>query len=92
MVSLFKGTEEEKEAVGDLLQRYGAILRVISSKSRKVNVPKFQDFCTETYFLQKVFFPWAPVSPSLHRLLGHSAELVEKNKSCTKWRYDTTYS
>ena len=65
------------------------ILRVLSCK-RKVDVDSFKSYCTELYKLliedfPRVTFkhlpgPWISITPSLHKLLAHSWELILTNE------------
>ena len=69
-------------------QRLSIILRVLSSK-RKVNVEKYKEYCIETnVFLLSQFprviykdlpGPWISITPSVHKVLAHSWELIQHN-------------
>ena len=69
-------------------QKLSVILRIISS-SEFVNVKKYKQLCTDLYmFLVQSFQrvtnkhltgPWISITPSLHKLLAHSWELIEMN-------------
>jgi hypothetical protein len=39
----------------------------------------FGDFCTNLYHLLVTTFPWAPITPSIHKVLAHSPELLRAN-------------
>ena len=54
------------------------ILRVVSSKS-KVNVPVYKDFCNDLYVFIVDSFPWVSITGSVHKVIGHSWELIELN-------------
>ncbi len=56
-----------------------AIIRVLNSQHRIINVPEYQNLCTSVYLKICKSFPWAIVSPSLHRVLAHSWERIELN-------------
>ena len=64
------------------LKKFGenisVILRVINSK-QKIDVTHFREFCTNTYifFLEK--FESVSVSNTLHKVLAHSPEMIERN-------------
>ena len=72
-------------------QCLSVIIRVLSSK-KHVNVEKYRNFCTELHkFLIKSFprqtdchlpGPWISITPSLHKVLCHSWELIEMNEEC----------
>ena len=71
-------SEEDREKIGRLILALSVILAVINT-TRSVDVPLFARFCTETYKMIRTTFPWASISPSCHRLLGHAAFLVQEN-------------
>ena len=56
-----------------------AIVLVINSQKRKVNISRYTNLCQSVYSLLCSTFPWAIISPSLHRVLAHSYELIELN-------------
>ena len=73
-----------------MLGKYlSVILRVISSSSKVTNIDKFEALCREAY--KFILVNWPPIisakkhvdqviiSPSVHKLLGHSAELIRLN-------------
>ena len=77
-----------QEIMSQFGQKLSVILRIVSS-SELVNVQEYKKFCTELYlFLLQSFprvknkhlkGPWISITPSLHKLLGHSWELIELN-------------
>ena len=42
---------------------------------------RYTEVCTDTYLTIVNHFPWAVISPSIHRVLAHSAELMLMNGS-----------
>ena len=70
-------------------QHLSVILRVFSSK-QKVKVEIYKEFCTNLYVFLIVSFPrvthrekpgpWISITPALHKLLGHSWELIQLNE------------
>ena len=56
-----------------------AIIRVLNSQNRCINLPLYQNLCTSTYLRICETFPWAVISPSIHRVLAHSWEKIEMN-------------
>ncbi|KAI6659736.1 hypothetical protein LOD99_10705 [Oopsacas minuta] len=59
-----------------------AILRVFNS-SHKANILELGKLCKDTYLVILDSFPWASMTPTLHKLLAHSEELIrESNSSC----------
>ena len=62
---------EEKEQIRCLLQRLSVINRVMSSDS-VVKIFEFRSYCLATYELILATWPWASISETVHRLLGHT--------------------
>ena len=54
-------------------------VNVINSQKRQVNVVKFREMTKLVYTNIVHLFPWAVVSPSVHRILGHAWERIEQN-------------
>ena len=44
-----------------------------------MNIERFQSLTTEVYSKIVEVFPWAVISPSVHRILAHSWERIEMN-------------
>lgn len=57
-----------------------AITRVISSQHQKIDTDKYRKFSTELSLRIVTAFPWAVISPSLHRVLAHGWERIEMHK------------
>ncbi|KAI6652409.1 hypothetical protein LOD99_7438 [Oopsacas minuta] len=57
-----------------------AILRVFNS-SHKVNTLELGKWCKDTYLVILDSFPWASMTPTLHKLLAHSEELIHESNS-----------
>ena len=55
------------------------ILRVTSSKNHEINVDKFGNLCTETYLDIITDLKWVYLTPTIHKVLGHAKELIERN-------------
>ena len=80
------------EQFQEVFHRFGrdlsVILRVLSSK-KSVNVEKYKQFCTDFHKFLIMSFPrhvhkelpgpWISITPSLHKVLCHSWELIELN-------------
>ena len=59
-----------------LLHTYlSAILRIFNS-DRRIETNQFGNLCTNTYLLILDSFPWVNISPTLHKVLAHSEELL----------------
>ena len=57
-----------------------AIVKVLNSQKRKVNVEKLRCLGQEVYQRLVITFPWAVISPSVHRILAHSWEVIILNE------------
>ena len=53
-----------------------SVLLKIFNCNKAVQTDKLDAICKDTYELILIAFPWASVTPSLHRLLAHSVELI----------------
>ena len=71
--------ESEREALNTVLLGLCATVKVINSQKRRVNVEKLRQLTMETYLALAEGFPWAAVSPSVHRILAHSWEVIQLN-------------
>ena len=58
-----------------------AIVKVINSQKRRVNVDRLRMLGQQIYLELVQCFPWAVVSPSVHRILAHSWEVIQLNDS-----------
>ena len=58
---------------------FDVILRIITSKGSKIDLDKFSLFCKATYVDILTNFKWVNLTPTVHKVLAHSAELIEKN-------------
>ena len=74
-------TVEEKDQIASLLQRLSVINRVMSSDS-VVKIFHFRSYCLATYELILATWPWASISETVHRLLGHTWEFIILNNNC----------
>ena len=84
--------EKDREAVLRYGEQLAVILRVFCS-SESVNVQQYKDFCTQLYLHlidsfprqrrseKNLAGPWISITPTLHKLLAHSWELIELNNS-----------
>lgn len=66
-----------RATIDQLVLNMAVILSIINS-DRKVKVDEFREFCRATY-LHVVSIPWIVITPSVHAVLGHSAELIDEN-------------
>ena len=56
------------------------ILKIINC-DRRIYTLELGNACRDTYLLLLDSFPWANVTPTLHKVLSHSGELLEINPS-----------
>ena len=73
--------ERRRDLVSAVVVRLAIVLRVIGSKRKVQQIDALEIYCKDTYRLLLTSFP-RPVcvmSPSVHKLLGHSWELIDKN-------------
>ena len=71
--------EDLRENFNTILLGLSAAVKVIDSQKRRVNTQKLRDITQEVNLKIVESFPWAAVSPSIHRILAHSWEVVELN-------------
>jgi hypothetical protein len=70
--------EEEKDNIRELMQRLAVIGRVVSS-GQLVKVLEFRSYCLDTYIFILSKWRWCLLAESLHRLLGHTWEMMVLN-------------
>ena len=71
--------DDDQEAFQLILLGLSATVKVINSEKRRVNIEKVRELTQEVYMAIVENFPWAVVSPSVHRILAHSWEVMELN-------------
>ena len=62
--------ESAREPFKEIHLRLCAIVRVMNSQQREINVPLYRELCTSVYLKLVQCFKWAVISPSLHRVMG----------------------
>ena len=77
VVSLLR--EDDQEDFKQILLGLCAVVKVINSQKRRVNIEKVREMTQEVYLVIVERFPWAVVSPSVHRILAHAWEVLELN-------------
>ena len=70
--------ERYQQSMSQFGEYLAVILRLFSS-DLKINIAKYKELCTSLYVLILESFPWARITPSVHKLLAHSWELIERN-------------
>ena len=71
-------SEMEKITFKELFQRLSVIGRVVSS-NQLITVLDFRQYCLETYIFILTNWNWCLLAESLHRLLGHTWEMIVLN-------------
>ena len=71
--------DDDQEAFQLILLGLSATVKVINSQKRRVNIEKVRELTQDVYLAIVEHFPWAAVSPSVHRILAHSWEVMELN-------------
>ena len=80
ILSNFIADISKQESFAKIHLQLCAIVLIINSQKRKVQVEVFRQLCTDTYIEIRKSFPWAVISPSVHRILGHSWERIHMNR------------
>ena len=73
--------EDVRDDFDKVLLGLCAIVKVINSQKRKVNVDKLQELSTEVNLKLVSSFPWVVITPSVHRIMCHSWEVIQMNDS-----------
>ena len=71
--------EAKREQFGEILLGLCALVKVINSQKRKVDVEKVRELGQQVYLVLVQLFPWVAVTPSVHRILAHSWEVILLN-------------
>ena len=79
LLDLLIDDKTQLSIVKKLHMNLNVILRIISSKDHKINVEKFSKLCSSTYIYILTYFKWANLTPTVHKILAHSAELIRNN-------------
>ena len=64
-----------KEVVTEIHTYLGAILRVYNS-GRQIDTEELSGVCRKIYLLVLNTFPWVNISPTLHKVLAHSSDII----------------
>ena len=64
-----------RDPISRLHTNLSVILRIYNS-NQAIDTEKLENLCKDTYEFILITFPWANITPSLHRLLAHSPELI----------------
>ena len=74
-------SEDKREKFGEILLGLFSLVKVINSQKRKVDVDKVRQLGQQVYLELVQLFPWVVISPSVHRILAHSWEVILLNDS-----------
>ena len=74
-------TEVKREQFSEILLGIFSLVKVINSQKRMVDVDKVRQLGQQVYLKLVQLFPWVVISPSLHRILAHSWEVILLNDS-----------
>ena len=82
--------EQHQDTMRKVLLMFSVICRVMSSYD-EVNTNAYKSYCTELYLILIKEFPrqidrhlpgpWISITPSVHKLLAHSWELIQNNEN-----------
>ena len=72
--------QQHKEALSKLHTQISAILRIFNC-GQKVNTNELGKLCNGTYLLILESFPWANITPTLHKFLAHCEDLLREVNS-----------
>ena len=70
---------EKQEVFSEILLGLCTLVKVINSQRRKVDVDRVRALGQQVYLKLVQLFPWIVVSPSVHRILAHSWEVMLQN-------------
>ena len=71
--------EDEREDFSEIQLGICTLVKVMNSQKRRVNVDKVRRLGQQVYLLLVRRFPWVAISPSVHRILAHSWEVMQLN-------------
>ncbi len=72
--------EIHKDLILLIHTQLGAILRIINS-NEKLITSKLGDLCKDTHLQIFDAFPWASITPTLHKVLAHTEQLIRDSNS-----------
>ena len=74
-------SEDKREQFSEILLGLFTLVKVINSQKRKVDVDKVRKLGQQVYLQLVQLFPWVVITPSVHRILAHSWEVMLLNDS-----------
>ena len=73
---------DKQEMFSEILLGLCTLVKVINSQKRKVDVDRVRVLGQQVYLQLVQLFPWIVISPSVHRILAHSWEVILHNDCC----------
>ena len=70
---------DKQKVFSEILLGLCTLVKVINSQKRKVDVDRVRALGQQVYLQLVQLFPWIVVSPSVHRILAHSWEVILQN-------------
>ena len=55
------------------------VIARVANSTKKINVPKFKEFCKEAYIFKVQSFDWASLPVTQHRGYSHFADVIQLN-------------
>ena len=68
-----------KDKIDSIIKRHAIILNVLNSKNKVTKLDQFKCFTISLYNDILTWFPYANITPTLHKTLAHSWELIHMN-------------
>ena len=68
--------EDKRENLSYILIGLCSVVKIINSQKRRLNTDRMRDLSTSILLRIVEKFPWAMISPSVHRILAHGWERV----------------
>lgn len=72
-----------QDSLQSSVREYGSMLSIIlqaMNSDRSIDVENYKGLCTSLYIFLLKNFPWVSITPSLHKVLAHSWEVIEANE------------
>ena len=79
--------ERHRSEIGKYGQQLAIILRVILS-GEQINIDSHRQLCKDAYLHLRTNFDWVSITPTLHKVLAHSWEVIQLNEGFGLKRID----
>ena len=70
--------EKDREQISKYGQLLAIVLRIILS-GEQINIDSHRQLCKNTYLHLRTNFEWVSITPTLHKVLAHSWEVIQLN-------------